>query len=110
MLTRSIRVAGRVLSSARGRLIAVGLAVAAVAVGLGGSAAAAGRAHLGSGSSTPAIDAASVAPLSVWSFRSAPLLHPMKVKVLTSKPGTAAGLLFVDPTPLDSRCKGRTAA
>jgi hypothetical protein len=100
MLTRSIRVAGRVLSSARGRLIAVGLAVAAVAVGLGGlggSAAAAGRPHVGSGSSTPAIDAASVAPLSVWSFRSAPLLHPMKVKVLTSKPGTAAGLLFVDP-------------
>jgi hypothetical protein len=33
----------------------------------------------------------------VWSFISAPKLHPMKVTVLTFKPGTSSGLIFIAP-------------
>ena len=33
----------------------------------------------------------------VWSFVSEPKLHPMKVTVNTSEPGTSAGLVFVAP-------------
>lgn len=33
----------------------------------------------------------------VWSFRSAPKLHPMKVTVNTNKPGTSSGYIFVAP-------------
>lgn len=32
-----------------------------------------------------------------WSFASAPQLHPMKVNVLTRRPGTSRGLIFVAP-------------
>ena len=34
---------------------------------------------------------------SVWSFRSAPRLHPMRVSVLVHRRGTAAGQIFVAP-------------
>jgi hypothetical protein len=34
----------------------------------------------------------------VWSFQSAPGLHPQKVTVNTRRAGTAPGLVFIDPT------------
>lgn len=47
----------------------------------------------------------------VWSFVSAPALHPMKVTVNVNKPGTASGLLFVAPyTSFEATMIGQTGA
>ncbi|HWF36809.1 MAG TPA: arylsulfotransferase family protein [Solirubrobacteraceae bacterium] len=41
--------------------------------------------------------AAASADLGAWSFQTAPALTPPRVEVLTSRPGTASGLVFLDP-------------
>lgn len=47
----------------------------------------------------------------VWSFVSAPDLHPMKVTVNVHKPGTAPGLIFVAPyTASEDAMYGQTGA
>lgn len=47
----------------------------------------------------------------VWNFVSAPALHPMKVSINLSKPGTAPGLIFVAPyTLFESAMVGQTGA
>ena len=46
---------------------------------------------------------------SVWSFRSAPRLHPMRVSVLAHRRGTAAGQIFVAPYST-GRMVGQTGA
>ncbi|VBB09582.1 arylsulfotransferase (asst) [Lucifera butyrica] len=47
----------------------------------------------------------------VWSFVSAPNLHPMKVIINVNRPGTASGLLFVAPyTSYEATMIGQTGA
>lgn len=47
----------------------------------------------------------------VWSFHSAPCLHPMKVKINVDRPGTAPGYLFVAPyTGFGETLVGQTGA
>jgi hypothetical protein len=47
----------------------------------------------------------------VWSFVSAPALHPMKVTINVNKPGTAPGFLFVAPyTAFGATMIGQTGA
>ena len=47
----------------------------------------------------------------VWSFVSAPALHPMKVTLNVNKPGTASGLIFVAPYTLyEATMIGQTGA
>ena len=47
----------------------------------------------------------------VWSFASAPCLHPMKVSININKPGTAPGLIFVAPyTSYEAAMIGQTGS
>jgi hypothetical protein len=47
----------------------------------------------------------------VWSFVSAPDLHPMKVTINVNKPGTASGFIFVAPyTAFGATMAGQTGA
>jgi hypothetical protein len=47
----------------------------------------------------------------VWDFVSAPNLHPMKVKINVSKPGTAPGFIFVAPyTTFEASMIGQTGS
>ena len=50
-----------------------------------------------SGRDRPAAPAPARSARDVWSFVSAPRLHPMRVTVITRRPGTAAGQLFAAP-------------
>ncbi len=56
-----------------------------------------GSSGMSSGSATPA---PIMSGSSVWSFVSAPNLHPMRVAVTTQRPGTAPGKIFVAPYSL----------
>ncbi|MER6845922.1 arylsulfotransferase family protein [Streptomyces platensis] len=46
----------------------------------------------------------------VWSFVSAPGLHPMRVTVTAQRPGTAPGRIFVAPYTIGSTMIGQTGA
>lgn len=46
----------------------------------------------------------------VWSFDSAPDLHPMRVSVTTRRPGTSPGQVFVAPYSIGSTMTGQTGA
>ena len=59
-------------------------------------------------SSTPGSKPITSGP-SVWSFRSAPRLHPMRVRVRVHRRGTAAGQIFVAPYST-GRMVGQTGA